>query len=53
VVGSGKSVHTAGFDLAGVNLHRLVNWFATPPRIKEGYVRDERTQAAYLAELTS
>ncbi|MFI0356489.1 hypothetical protein [Actinomadura sp. 9N407] len=29
----------------------IVNWFAQPPRVRDGHVRDERTQAAYLAEL--
>ncbi|MGP4029375.1 hypothetical protein [Actinomadura sp. 3N407] len=29
----------------------IVNWFTDPPRVKEGHVRDERTQADYLAEL--
>jgi len=29
----------------------IVNWFADPPRIKDGYVRDEQTQATYLSEL--
>jgi hypothetical protein len=28
-----------------------VNWFAQPPRIRDGHVRDEGVQAAYLAEL--
>ena len=28
-----------------------MNWFADPPRVNEGHVRDEHTQAAYLAEL--
>ncbi|MFI6522786.1 hypothetical protein ACIBF1_45035 [Spirillospora sp. NPDC050679] len=29
----------------------IVNWFADPPRVKEGHVRDEREQADHLAEL--
>ncbi|MEW2358640.1 hypothetical protein [Spirillospora sp. NPDC029432] len=29
----------------------IVNWFADPPRVKDGNVRSERTQARYLAEL--
>ncbi|MFV2178855.1 hypothetical protein ACFHW2_41565 [Actinomadura sp. LOL_016] len=29
----------------------IVNWFADPPRVKDGHVRDEHTQADYLAEL--
>ena len=28
-----------------------MNWFAVPPRVRDGHVRDETTQAAYLAEL--
>ena len=41
----------AGADRRGPGSFLIVNWFATPPRIKEGYVRDEGTQAAYLADL--
>ena len=40
-----------GADQRGPGSFLIVNWFATPPRVKEGYVRDESTQAAYLAEL--
>jgi hypothetical protein len=40
-----------GADRRGPGSFLIVNWFATPFRIKEGYVRDERTQAAYLEEL--
>jgi hypothetical protein len=29
----------------------IVNWFAQPPRVRDGHVRDESVQAAYLAEL--
>lgn len=40
-----------GAEQRGQGSFLIVNWFATPPRVKEGYVRDEETQAAYLAEL--
>lgn len=40
-----------GADQRGPGSFLIVNWFASPPRIKEGYVRDEGTQAAYLEEL--
>jgi hypothetical protein len=41
----------AGADLAGPGSFRIVRWFADPPRVRDGHVRDERTQAAYLADL--
>jgi hypothetical protein len=34
-----------------LTVFRIVNWFAVPPHVKDGHVRDERTQAAYLSEL--
>ncbi|GAA1566221.1 hypothetical protein GCM10009789_19600 [Kribbella sancticallisti] len=40
-----------GADQRGPGSFLIVNWFATPPRLKEGFVRDESTQAAYLADL--
>ncbi|WP_433012272.1 hypothetical protein [Kribbella sp. CA-294648] len=40
-----------GADKRGPGSFLIVNWFASPPRIKEGYVRDEGTQAAYLEDL--
>ncbi|MGC4937066.1 hypothetical protein [Kribbella sp. DT2] len=40
-----------GADRRGPGSFLIVNWFATPPRVKEGYQRDEATQAAYLGEL--
>ncbi|WBQ05709.1 hypothetical protein [Kribbella sp. CA-293567] len=41
----------AGADQRGPGSFLAVNWFANPPTIKPGHVRDEATQAAYLAEL--
>jgi hypothetical protein len=41
----------AGAERKGAGAFRIVNWFADPPRVKDGYVRDERTQAAYLGDL--
>ena len=40
-----------GADRRGPGSFLIVNWFASPPRVKEGYRRDEATQAAYLGEL--
>jgi hypothetical protein len=35
----------------GPGSFKIVNWFALPPRIRKGYRRSERVQAAYLAHL--
>jgi hypothetical protein len=40
-----------GADRRGPGSFLIVNWFADPPRVREGHVRDERVQADYLAEL--
>jgi hypothetical protein len=40
-----------GAEQRGPGSFLIVNWFASPPRVKEGYTRDEATQAAYLGEL--
>lgn len=40
-----------GADRRGPGSFLIVNWFASPPRFKEGYQRDEATQASYLGEL--
>ncbi|NRQ34956.1 hypothetical protein HII36_24445 [Nonomuraea sp. NN258] len=40
-----------GADLRGPGSFMIVNWFANPPRVRDGHVRDERTQARYLSEL--
>jgi hypothetical protein len=40
-----------GAERRGPGSFLIVNWFAQPPRVKDGHVRDERTQAAYLTEL--
>jgi hypothetical protein len=40
-----------GGDVRGPGSFRIVNWFATPPRVREGHERDEATQAAYLSDL--
>ncbi len=40
-----------GADRRGAASFRIVNWFADPPRVREGHVRDEGTQARYLGEL--
>ncbi|MEU5883707.1 hypothetical protein [Spirillospora sp. NPDC047279] len=40
-----------GADLRGPASFLIVDWFARPPRVKEGNVRDEPTQAGYLGEL--
>ncbi len=40
-----------GAERRGPGSFRIVNWFADPPRVRDGHVRDERTQATYLAEL--
>lgn len=40
-----------GADQRGPGSFLIVNWFATPPRIKPGHVRDEGIQAKYLADL--
>lgn len=41
-----------GAEHRGPGSFRIVNWFATPPRIKDGQQRDEDTQATYLTQLT-
>lgn len=59
VAGAGKPVvitefgcgSFVGADLRGPGSFLIVNWFASPPRVKEGYQRDEATQAAYVGEL--
>ncbi|MEU8332884.1 hypothetical protein [Micromonospora sp. NPDC048839] len=40
-----------GAERRGPGSFRIVNWFAQPPQVRDGHVRDEPTQAAYLAEL--
>ncbi|KAB2352297.1 hypothetical protein [Actinomadura rudentiformis] len=40
-----------GADQRGPASFLIVNWLALPPKVKEGHVRDEQTQAAYLGEL--
>jgi hypothetical protein len=40
-----------GAEYRGPGSFLIVKWFADPPRIKDGHVRDERTQARYLGEL--
>lgn len=40
-----------GADRMGPGSFRIVNWFASPPRVRDGHVRDERVQAAYVGEL--
>jgi len=40
-----------GAELRGPGSFLIVNWFAQPPRIKRGHVRDESVQARYLLEL--
>ncbi|WP_043636120.1 hypothetical protein [Nonomuraea candida] len=40
-----------GAERRGPGSFLIVNWFADPPRVKAGHVRDEGTQARYLAEL--
>ncbi|WP_240929719.1 hypothetical protein [Streptomyces coryli] len=41
----------AGAELRGPGSFLIVNWFREPPRVREGHVRDEGTQAGYLGEL--
>ncbi|WP_158885107.1 hypothetical protein [Amycolatopsis anabasis] len=40
-----------GAERRGPGSFRIVNWFRVPPRIRDGYERDERTQATYLGAL--
>ncbi len=40
-----------GADRRGPGSFLIVNWLAHPPRIRDGHVRDEEVQAAYLDEL--
>ncbi|MBB4663445.1 abortive phage infection protein [Conexibacter arvalis] len=40
-----------GAERSGPAGFTIVNWLASPPRVKDGAVRDEATQAAYLDEL--
>jgi hypothetical protein len=40
-----------GAERRGPGPFLIINWFASPLRVKEGYQRDEATQAAYLGEL--
>jgi hypothetical protein len=40
-----------GADERGPGSFRIVKWFSDKPHVKDGHVRDEGTQAAYLTEL--
>lgn len=40
-----------GAELRGAGSFLAVNWFADPPRLRRGIVRDEEVQARYLVEL--
>lgn len=40
-----------GADRRGPASFQIVNWYASPPRIRDDHPRDEDTQARYLAEL--
>ncbi|CAL9534606.1 hypothetical protein SUDANB121_04129 [Nocardiopsis dassonvillei] len=40
-----------GAEVRGAGSFFAVNWFADPPRLREGTVRDESVQARYLTEL--
>jgi hypothetical protein len=40
-----------GAEERGPGAFFIVNWFADPPRVRRGHVRDESTQARYLREL--
>lgn len=40
-----------GADAMGPASFRIVNWFADPPRVRDGHVRDESVQADYIGEL--
>ena len=40
-----------GGDVRGPGSFRVLNWFASLPRVRDGHVRDEPTQARYLTEL--
>lgn len=40
-----------GGDRRGAGAFQVVNWFADPPKIKDGHARDESVQAVYLTDL--
>jgi hypothetical protein len=40
-----------GADARGAGSFRIVNWFSDQPHVRDGHLRDEGTQAAYLTEL--
>jgi hypothetical protein len=40
-----------GAEDRGAASFRAVDWLADPPRVRDGHVRDEATQARYLTEL--
>ncbi|QSB16163.1 hypothetical protein JQS43_07635 [Natronosporangium hydrolyticum] len=40
-----------GAEVRGAGSFFAVNWFADPPRLRKGIVRDESVQARYLVEL--
>lgn len=40
-----------GADQRGAGSFQIVNWFATPPRVRGEHPRDEAVQARYLGEL--
>lgn len=40
-----------GAERRGPGSFLIVDWFAQPPRVKDGHVRDEATQASYLTDL--
>lgn len=41
----------AGAERRGPGSFLIVDWFADPPRVKDGHTRDESVQADYLTEL--
>ena len=40
-----------GAEILGPASFRIVKWFADPPRVRDGHVRDESVQATYVGEL--
>ncbi|GAA1427999.1 hypothetical protein GCM10009616_06600 [Microlunatus lacustris] len=40
-----------GGDVRGPGSFRIVDWFGSPPGVRDGHERDEATQARYLTEL--
>ncbi|SHF82465.1 hypothetical protein [Streptoalloteichus hindustanus] len=49
----GCCTYTGAPERGGMGWDGVIDWEAKPPRVKEGFVRDERTQADHIARMLS